>query len=168
MEDARQALKKLNMLMYIMFALIAVGAIMIFIGVMKGILALWIIGIVVMFLFLVFGVPLVWVRNSERRTNLRIAVFILGYDDCTIEMISGSCGISVNEAWGKVKWALNAGYLPGYVINGTHVCLAKLLDPNLQEHAVECPNCGASFTYVGKIGQCPYCGDYYPPQNKKN
>ena len=135
---------------------------------MKGILFLWIAGIVVMFLFLVFGIPLVWVRNSERRTNLRIAVFILGYDDCTIEMISGSCGISVNEAWGKVKWALNAGYLPGYVINGTHVCLAKLLDPNLQEHAVECPNCGASFTYVGKIGQCPYCGDYYPPQNRKN
>ena len=154
MEDARQALNKLNMLMYFMFALIGVGAAMIIVGVMKGILFLWIAGIVVMFLFLVFGIPLVWVRNSERRTNLRIAVFILG--------------ISVNEAWGKVKWALNAGYLPGYVINGTHVCLAKLLDPNLQEHAVECPNCGASFTYVGKIGQCPYCGDYYPPQNKKN
>lgn len=173
MPDAKKEFSKVMMTLYIIIALVAVGAIMAVVGGM-GLdmdnmdyhLGLLIGGIMLAFLSAVFGIPLVWLRNTERRKSLRIAVLILSSDRSSISVLAGSVGCSDADARNKVIWALNNGYLPGYVISGDEVMLAKLLDPNQQEHAVECPNCGASFTYIGKIGQCPYCGDYYPPQNK--
>ena len=173
MPDAKKELSKVMMSLYLIIALVIVGGVMAVVGItgldmdnMDYHLGLLIGGIMLAFMSAVFGIPLVWLRNTERRKTLRIAVLALSSERSQISILAGSVGCSDAEAREKVVWALNNGYLPGYVISGDEVLLSKLLDPNFQEHAVECPNCGASFTYVGKIGQCPYCGDYYPPRNK--
>lgn len=166
MADAKKELKTLMMPMYLVLALAVVGIILMVYGIMNEIIALIVVGPIMAFVPLVFIVPLVWIRNGERRINLRLAVIALQGERTAFSVLAGSVGCSDAEARERIVWCLNNGYLPGYVISGNEVLLSKLMDPNLQEHAVECPNCGASFTYVGKIGQCPYCGDYYPPQNK--
>ncbi len=164
MADARKELKTVMMSLYLIIILIAVGVILFVYGLMNDILGLIIAGPILAFFFAVFGIPLVWLRNSEKRINLRVACIVLESERTAFSVLAGSVGCSDAEARDKVVWCLNNGYLPGYVVSGQEVLLSKLMDPNLQEHAMECPNCGASFTYVGKIGQCPYCGDYYPPK----
>lgn len=165
--DAKEDLKKINRLSYAIAALITVGVLLIVYGASEGITGCWIAGLVIVFVFALYGIPLVWLRNSERRKTLRIAVFIKEHEANTIEMVSGSMGISDDAAWDKVRWLLEHGYLPGYVINGNRIVLSKLIDPEQQEHSAVCPNCGASFRYVGRIGQCPYCGDHYPPNTRE-
>lgn len=164
MADARKELKTVMMSLYLIIILIAVGVILFVYGLMNDILGLIIAGPILAFFFAVFGIPLIWLRNSEKRVNLRVACIVLESERTAFSVLAGSVGCSDAEARDKVVWCLNNGYLPGYVVSGQEVLLSKLMDPNLQEHAMECPNCGASFTYVGKIGQCPYCGDYYPPK----
>ena len=167
MADAKKELGKVMMTLYIIIAIFAVCIVWaIYEAAVLGDFIMMIPGLVIGFMTLVFGVPLIWLRNSERRIDLRLAVIALQNERTAFSVLAGSVGCSDAEARERIVWCLNNGYLPGYVISGNEVLLSKLMDPNLQEHAVECPNCGASFTYVGKIGQCPYCGDYYPPQKK--
>ena len=153
--------------MYLLILIIMVGVACIVLGIINGTAALWIGGIIIIFIFSIYGIPLIWLRNSERKKTFRLGAFILEHESMTFPMIAGSIGVSENVAIDKVRWLLTNGYLPGYIISGNSVLLSKLVDPNLQEHSAVCPNCGASFTYVGRIGQCPYCGDYYSPNTKK-
>lgn len=153
--------------MYFLILIILIGAACIVFGIIKGTIALWISGIVIIFVFSIYGIPFIWLRNIERKKTFRLGAFVLEHESITFDLLAGSIGVSENVATEKVRWLLTNGYLPGYIISGNSVLLSRLVDPNLQEHAAECPNCGASFTYVGKIGQCPYCGDYYPPNTKK-
>ncbi len=167
MSTVQEELKKLNRPLYLLALVILIGVACIVLGIMKGIDALWIGGIIIIFLFSIYGIPLIWLRNIERKKTFRLGAFVLEHESMTFDLLAGSIGVPVNVAMEKVRWLLTNGYLPGYIISGNSVLLSKLVDPNLQEHTAVCPNCGASFTYVGRIGQCPYCGDYYPPNTKK-
>lgn len=162
-----EELKKINRPLYILSLIILIGAVCIVAGIIKGITALWISGIVIIFLFSIYGIPIVWLRNIEKKKKFRMGEFILEHESTPLSMLAGSVGVSESVALDNVRWLLTNGYLPGYIIDGNTVTLSKLVDPNMQEHTAICPNCGASFTYVGKIGQCPYCGDYYPPNTHK-
>ncbi|MCQ2085757.1 MAG: hypothetical protein MJZ21_06400 [archaeon] len=170
MADAEKALRKLKLPFFIMIVLAIIGVVLIVSGAMHGIhgagVALLVIGVLLTFGSIVFGFPLTLVFSAEKKKTLRIAVIAKKSERTFLSVLAGSVGCSESEAKEKVLWCMSNGYLDGYMIHGNEVCLARLFDPNLQEHAAVCPNCGASFTYIGKIGQCPYCGDYYPPQNK--
>lgn len=168
MSTVQEELKKVNRPIYILTLIILIGAVCIIAGIISGTTALWIAGLVIAFVFAFYGIPLIWMRNSERRKALRLGAFILEHETNTIEMLTGCIGVDENSVMDKVRWLLANGFIPGYVISGNSVVLSKLLDPNLQEHTAVCPNCGASFTYIGKIGQCPYCGDYYPPNTRNS
>lgn len=167
MTTIQEEIKKVNRPAYILAAIILIGVLCIIVGFVNGTSSLWIAGLVITFVFAFYGIPLIFIRNSERRKTFRLGAFILAHENNTIEMLTGCIGSDENTVMEKVRWLLANGYLPGYIINGNSVILSKLVDPNLQEHSAVCPNCGASFTYVGRIGQCPYCGDYYPPNTNK-
>ncbi|MCQ2079285.1 MAG: hypothetical protein MJZ38_04435 [archaeon] len=168
MADAKKELRTVMMSLYVVILIAIIGIALAILGGVKGLGGTWLFcmigGIMLAFFGLIFGVPLVWLRNAERRKSLRAAVIILNNERTQISVLASSVGCSDAEARNKAVWALNNGYLPGYVISGDEVLLSRLLDPNQMEHSASCPNCGASFKYVGKIGQCPYCGDYYPPR----
>lgn len=167
MPDAHIELRKIKRASYAVAAAIFIGAILLAVGVTEGTSWMWITGLVLMFVFLVYGIPLVWLRNSERRKTFRLCLFLLEHESTTVTTAAGSIGTSEQETLEKVKWLLSHGYLPDYVINDGCIVQARLVDPNMQEHTAVCPNCAASFKYVGRIGQCPYCGDYYPPNTRK-
>lgn len=171
MANAKKELRTVNLGLYVMIVIALFGIVLLAKGVSMGIIdggsAYFFGGLFLTFFGLLFGVPIVWLVTSEKRKSLRIAVLILESERTKIQVLAGSTGISDNAAKSKIVWCIERGYLPGYVIVGDEVLLSRHVNPDLQEHVCECPNCNASFTYVGRIGQCPYCGDYYPPRNRQ-
>lgn len=157
MADAKKALNRLYVPVIIIVLIFVACMGLAAYGIMNDSL-IWIAGLVIGFFVLIMGIPLAWLGTSEKRKNLRIGALVSGRERTTFEIIAGSAGITEEEALQRIKWCLDHGYLDGYVINGSEVCQIRFIDPAERVHAAECPNCGASFTYKGEKGQCPYCG----------
>ena len=98
MADAKKELSKVMMSLYIIIAIFAVCiAWAIYEAAVLGDFIMMIPGLVIGFMTLVFGVPLVWLRNSERRINLRLAVIALQSERTAFSILAGSGDADVDR-----------------------------------------------------------------------
>ena len=116
-----------------------------------------VVGVLGVLFFGFYGVSLSCIGAFMRRSTLRVARIAEGTGTVKLSTLAQNAGCDVETARTRAAWCISHGYLTDRLISGdTLVCTTER-----SEHAMKCTYCGASFTYEGDVGRCPYCGRYY-------
>ena len=155
-----------KVLTYTLLGIIALGAIMLIIGIIAGLWALDVIGVLFV-LGGVIGVSYLWSYEKDEILYNKVVKDVKENGVNTIEELATKNSIERSKVRDLIQKAINKGMLAGYVRVGEAVVLEEEYRKSVSKKSEEktssktfskkCPNCGAIYVATSEVDVCPYC-----------
>ncbi len=105
-----------------------------------------------------YGTPMGWVIYGTACTRRRMVMAITQEHLSTVEELSSQLALNDNQVRGMLDVCFSKGFLIGYKRDGDNILFNDNVALGKQTFHVQCPNCGAKFSYTKDNPNCPYCG----------
>lgn len=156
METIAKSTRKSLILALTFSVLFVIGIPMIPLGAINKIWAVMIAGIVFVAAGF-YGTPLLWIGFGNKCGLKRLVYAVEREHLYTVAELSEQLSKKPKEIRSMLDTCFNRRYLTGYRRAGDELVLNERKAQTDELHPVECPSCGAKFSFKGTDGACPYC-----------
>ncbi len=162
MNAINRAVKKSLVVALLLTFALPLGGVLLGVGLSIGQPAVWAIGIACLAGGF-YGCPVAWGMYSGKASLRRLIRAVTEEHLYTERELSMQLGISEKEVHNRINECFSKGYLVGYIRTADGIALNENQALTEKEYAVECPACGAKYSYTkGTSSNCPYCGSPAP------
>ena len=156
MAPIRKALHKSLLVALILTMMFPLGGILLGVGLGIGQPGMWGVGIACLATGF-YGCTFGWVEYGNKRVLYRLVSAIVEEHLYSVQELAVQLSMSEKDVRNHLTVCFQKRYLIGFKREGDLLTLNENQALNERENVMECPYCGAKFTYKGTNIRCPYC-----------